>query len=261
MADDTGESITGLYDSCVFDQLMGDILRPGGIGLTAKVAEIAGIKKNDTVLDVGCGKGVTAAFLAREYNVRVVGIDLSSAMVSSCQSKTGEKETAGRIDLLVGDGENLPFRDSSFDIVMLESAFSLIPDKKLAAMDICRVLKSNGRLILSDFILRETIDKELQEKIKFPCCLSGALRFDEYIRLFELTGFKSHYIEDRSDELKKVGYQFYMYLSSTDNLSELRPAGPCRIKGMNDSAVSIELLQEFFKLSKPGYVLMVMSKT
>ena len=260
MAGDASESIAELSDSCIFDQLMGDILRPGGIALTAKVAEIAGIKKNYSVLDIGCGKGITTAFLAREYDVRVVGIDLSTIMVSSCRSNTDEEEGSRRISFLVGDGENLPFQDSSFDVVITESAFSLFPEKGLAARDICRVLKSNGRLIMSDFILRGMVDTELQKQINFPCCLSGALRLEEYIRLFELTGFKSHYIEDRSDELKKVGYQFYMYLDSTDSCTELRPAGPCRKKGRDDSAISFELLQEFFQLSKPGYVLMVMTK-
>jgi cyclopropane fatty-acyl-phospholipid synthase-like methyltransferase len=67
MAGNASEFITGLYDSCVFDQLMGDILRPGGIGLTTRLAEIAGIKQNHSILDIGCGKGMTAAFLAREY--------------------------------------------------------------------------------------------------------------------------------------------------------------------------------------------------
>jgi ubiquinone/menaquinone biosynthesis C-methylase UbiE len=260
MAGDVNESVTVLEDSCIFDQLMGDVLRPGGIRLTAKIAEIAGIKKQYTILDVGCGKGSTAAFLAREYDVRIIGIDLSSIMVSSCRSKTDKEEMDQRISFLVGDGENLPFRDSSFDAVIIESAFSLFPDKALAVRDICRVLKSNGRLIISDFILKGTVDRELQKQINFPCCLSGALRFEEFIQLFELAGFKSHYIEDRSDELKKVGFQFYMYINSTENISELRPAGPCRIKGRNNSAVSLELLQEFFQLSKPGYVLMVMTK-
>jgi ubiquinone/menaquinone biosynthesis C-methylase UbiE len=181
-------------------------------------------------------------------------------MVSSCLSNIAQKEADQRISFLIGDGENLPFRNSTFDIVIIESAFSLFPDKALAVKDIHRVLKSNGRLIMSDFILKGTVDGELQKQINFPCCLSGALRFEGFIQLFELAGFKSHYIEDRSDELKKVGFQFYMHINSTENISELRPAGPCRIKGRNNSAVSLELLQEFFQLSKPGYMLMVMTK-
>jgi arsenite methyltransferase len=261
MAGDASELITGLRDSCVFDQLMGDILRPGGIGITAKLAEIADIKQKHTALDIGCGKGMTAAFLADKYDIDVIGIDLSNEMVSYSRSNTGEEELSKKISFLVGDGESLPFRDSAFDIVITESAFSLLPDKELAARDIQRVLKRGGRLIMSDFILRGTVDKELQMQINFPCCIAGALRLDEYIQLFESVGFKSHYIEDRSEELKKLGYQFYMYLSSTENFTELRPAGPCRKKGNDNSAISFELLQEFFQLSKPGYTLMVMTKT
>jgi arsenite methyltransferase len=261
MAGNASEFVTGLYDSCVFDQLMGDILRPGGIGLTARLAEIAGIKQNHSILDIGCGKGMTAAFLAREYDVHIIGIDLSNKMVSLCQSKTGEEDLAKRMSFLVGDGESLPFRDSSFDVVITECAFSLIPDKELAARDIWRVLKPGGRLVITDIILRGTVEKELQRQINFPCCFTGTLRLEEYIQLFKLAGFQSHYIEDRSDELKKVGYQFYMHFNSAENFSELRPAGPCQKKGKDNSVVSFELLQEFFQLSKPGYALMVMTKT
>jgi ubiquinone/menaquinone biosynthesis C-methylase UbiE len=240
---------------------MGEILRPGGIGLTAHLAEIAGVQKHHSILDIGCGKGTTVAYLAREYDVRIVGIDLSDEMISYCRSNIGEGKAPKSICFLIGDGEELPFCNSSFDIVITESAFSLSPDMELAAKEIGRVLKPGGRMIMSDFIIRGTIDKKMQKQINFPCCLSNALRLDEYIQLFELAGLKSHYIEDRTDELRKAGYQFYMYLNSMEDLAELKPAGPCKKKGRDDSAISFERLQEFFQSSKPGYVLIVMTKS
>ena len=65
MTEDAKESAVKLYESCVFAELLGDTLRPGGLELTAKLAEIGGISQHHAVLDIACGKGTTAFFLAR----------------------------------------------------------------------------------------------------------------------------------------------------------------------------------------------------
>ena len=114
----TKQFTADLYQSCVFDQLKGNILRPGSLELTKRIAEVTGIKQNHIVLDLGCGKGATSLFLAKEYNVHVVGVDLSNKMISSCRSEADAERLAGRVSFLIGDGEILPFRDSSFDIVI-----------------------------------------------------------------------------------------------------------------------------------------------
>lgn len=260
MAGDAKQFTVELYESCVFDQLMGDTLRPGGLELTARVAEVAGISQNHTILDIGCGKGTTTVFLARDYNIHVVGIDLSNEMISSCRSKANAGKLAERMSFLVGDGENLPFRDSSFDIVLSECAFSLLPNKELAARDIRRVLKLGGKLVMTDIILRGMVDKKLQSQITFPCCFTGAWHLEEYIQLFEQVGFQSHYIEDRSNELKEVGYQLCMTFGSIEYFLGMLSAGPCQKKKAENSVASFELLQEFLKLSRPGYALVAVTK-
>ncbi len=83
-------------ESCVFKQLLGETLRPGGLKLTAKLAQLAGIREDHTVLDIACGKGATALFLAREYGCKVTGLDLSDKMISSCQSKAKEEKWKSR---------------------------------------------------------------------------------------------------------------------------------------------------------------------
>ncbi|MFC2003204.1 class I SAM-dependent methyltransferase [Chloroflexota bacterium] len=145
MAEDAKRSAVKLYESCVFDQLLGETLRPGGLKLTTRLAEVAGIGANDTVLDIACGKGTTAFFLAREYGCHVIGIDLSDKMISSCRSKADEEKLADRVSFLRGDAESLPFRNGSFDTVISECSFSLLPDKEIAARDIKRVLRLGGK--------------------------------------------------------------------------------------------------------------------
>jgi arsenite methyltransferase len=254
------EEAVKLYESCVSDQLLGETLRPGGLKLTARVAEVAGISKNYLVLDIACGKGTTAFFLAREYGCRVIGIDLSDKMIASCRARAEEKEVTGRVNFLLGDGENLPLRDSSFDTVISECSFSLLPNKEMAAREIRRVLKSGGKLVMTDIILRGEVSKALRSQVSFACCLAGAWRVEEYINLFERVGLQPPYIEDYSHELKKVAYQLGIAFGSVDNFLAGLPAGPCQRKGAEDSAPTISSYQEFLRLGRPGYALLVMSK-
>ncbi len=254
------EEAVKLYESCVFDQLLGETLRPGGLKLTARVAEVAGISKNYLVLDIACGKGTTAFFLAREYGCRVIGIDLSDKMIASCRARAEEKEVTGRVNFLLGDGENLPLRDSSFDTVISECSFSLLPNKEMAAKEIRRVLKSGGKLVMTDIILRGEVSKALRSQVNFACCLAGAWRVEEYINLFERVGLQPPYIEDYSHELKKIAYQLGIAFGSVDNFLAGLPAGPCQRKGAEDSAPTISSYQEFLRLGRPGYALLVMSK-
>lgn len=259
-AENIKESAVKLYESCAFDQLLGETLRPGGLELTERLARLAGINKNHTVLDIACGKGTTAFLLAREYGCRVIGIDLSDKMISACRRKTDEAKEADRVSFLAGDAENLPFRSGVFDTVISECSFSLLPDKETAARDIKRVLKPGGKLVMTDIILRGEITKALRSQISFACCLAGAWRIGEYVSLFQQIGFQSPYIEDHSHELGKVGYQISIAFGSTDNFLDSLPAGPCRRKGVTDSTPSVESYQKFLKLGRPGYALIAMTR-
>ena len=260
MTEAAKESAVKLYESCAFDQLLGETLRPGGLELTARLARVAGIGKNHTVLDIACGKGTTAFLLAREYGCRVIGIDLSNKMISACRRKADEEKEADRVSFLVGDAENLPFRTGAFDVVISECSFSLLPDKETAARDIKRVLKSGGKLVMTDIILRGEVSKELRSQITFACCLAGAWQVGEYVSLLQEIGFQSPYIEDHSHELGKVGYQIGITFGSIDNFLGSLPAGPCRRKGVTDSTPSVESYQEFLKLGRPGYALVAMTR-
>jgi arsenite methyltransferase len=260
MTDEIKRSAVRLYESCAFDQLLGEALRPGGLELTARVAEIGGVTQNHAVLDIACGKGTTAVFLAGKYGCNVVGIDLSEKMVDLCRFKTGEATVRDRVDILLGDAEALPFRDGCFDLVIAECSFSLLPDKESAAGGIKRVLKPGGKLVMTDIILRGKVSKELRNQITFACCLAGAWHAEEYIGLLERLGFINPYLEDHSQELKQVAYQLGMTFGSIDNFTGSLPDGPCRRKGETASFTSIEAYEEYVRAGRPGYALLAVTR-
>jgi arsenite methyltransferase len=249
------------YESCIFDQWLGETLRPGGLELTARVAEIGGIGQNHTVLDIGCGKGTTAIFLCEKHNCRVIGIDLSDKMISFCRSKIRTKQLIEKMSFILGDGESLPFSDSSFDTVISECSFSLFLDKERAANEIGRVLKTGGKLLMTDIILRGEVSEDSRSQIGFPCCMAGAQRIEEYISLFARIGLKSTRIEDHSPELEKLIYYLGVTFGPIDDFLSRLPAGPCQQKRtIKESSSSIESFWNFIEAGRPGYALIAMTK-
>lgn len=246
--------------SCVFSQMLGETLRPGGLELTARMAEVSGISRNHTILDIGCGKGATAAYFVKTHGCRVVGIDLSREMISRSRGRAKQEKLGDRACFLVANSGKLPFLDSMFDVVIAESSFSIHTRMELVAAEIARVLKSGGKLAVADFILRGRVDEDLQRQIFFPCSLAGARNLEEYLDIFRQVGFNTHSAEDWSRELEQISFQIGMTYGTVENFLEEA------LKGLNmqkkpASSNYGELFQEFIRVSRPGYALLVMVKS
>jgi ubiquinone/menaquinone biosynthesis C-methylase UbiE len=260
MHGNVADSAVRMCESCAFDQLLGDALHPGGLELTSRLANLAGIQPSIRVLDVACGKGKTCIFLARKYGFRLTGIDLSEQMISLAESKAAAEGLSDMVKFCRGDAESMPFQDESFDVVVSECVFSLMPDKMKAAREIHRVLRRGGRLAMTDIVLRGTVDNALRSQLGMACCMSGAVSAEEYTSLFTRVGFQSPYLEDHSDQLRKVAFQMGLTFGSMDRFASLLPAGPCRRKTSAETPSSADAYLHFVKQGRPGYLLLVMTK-
>jgi len=105
----------------------------------------ASVRKGERVLDVGCGTGVLEQSLSASRG-DVVGLDLTEEMLRLAQGK----RIPSLDSLYVGDAENLPFRDDSFDVV-LSCYVVKYCNAPLLAAEAARVLRRGGRLVLYDF--------------------------------------------------------------------------------------------------------------
>jgi arsenite methyltransferase len=81
------------------------------------------------VLDVGCGVGVTACYLAKRYGCRVAGVDILPKMVERSRESAKRESLSRRVEFQVGDAQNLPFPDGVSDAVITESATAFPEDK------------------------------------------------------------------------------------------------------------------------------------
>ncbi|ORX85170.1 putative methyltransferase type 11 [Anaeromyces robustus] len=100
----------------------------------------------ETLLDAGCGTAPMISLLKEKYpNKKYTGIDLSPKMIEQAKKKNLENT-----EFIVGDCENLPFQDNSFDIVINSHSFHHYPNVQDFFNEVYRVLKPNGKLILRD---------------------------------------------------------------------------------------------------------------
>lgn len=100
------------------------------------------------VLDVGCGTGVLTRRVARWSNVgSVVGVDVAPSLLDRARALCA---ALPNVAFEEGDATALPFADASFDVVVLDSTISHVPDAGRAVAEAARVLRPNGVLAVFD---------------------------------------------------------------------------------------------------------------
>jgi len=203
--------------------IIGDSLHPGELGLTKRVIEIARISKGK-VLDIACGLGTSARFIIENYICDVVGIDLSAKLIKMAKKGVAKEPFTGRAEFVIGDAEFLPYIDSCFDVVICESGLSLFSDKSKALREIYRILKSGGRFVATNMVLKRDIPAELRNTLTFALCIAGAETLERFHKLFEQAGFADIYIEDHTEKLLALGLKLLLSdsLAETSSLSILK---------------------------------------
>ena len=104
------------------------------------------IRAGERVLDVACGTGNTA-LMARARGAAVTGLDLTPELLAVAQKRSAE-EGYGDITWKVGDAEDLPFPDGTFDVVVSSCGLMFAPDQQKVADEVARVTKRGGRITI-----------------------------------------------------------------------------------------------------------------
>jgi sarcosine/dimethylglycine N-methyltransferase len=165
------------------------------------MAEHAGLGEHSVVLDVGCGYGATAIFLAKEYGCHVTGMNISEKELELGRSRAQEAGLAGRIAFDYGDFHDLPYDEASFDIVWSQEAFLHGVDKPRILQECYRVLKPGGQLVLSDLLVREHVPREERERIYARVRSPGMWDLAQYDGALRDAGFIIERIEDWQDNV------------------------------------------------------------
>ena len=127
---------------------------------------LGSVDQGETVLDIGSGGGLDSLVAARMVGAggKVVGLDLSPEMVARAYENLKQTDLTN-VAFQEFSGEDLPFPDGSFDVVISNGVFNLIPAKGRMLKEACRVLKPDGRLLIADQVLSGALTKSPQERI------------------------------------------------------------------------------------------------
>lgn len=178
---------------------------------------IASLKKGETVLDLGCGGGFDVFLAAQQIGEtgKAIGVDMTPKMVSLAR-ENAQKGNFNNTNFRLGEIEYLPVADNSIDVIISNCVINLSPEKQMVFNESFRVLKSGGRLAISDVVAL----KELPEAIKndlalYGGCISGASTVDEINRMLASAGFS-----DIRIVVKEESKNFIKDWTSVENITE-----------------------------------------
>jgi len=113
------------------------------------VVEEAGLSRDETVIDVGCGTG-NAALLAAEAGAQVIGVDPAQRLIEIAAA--GAESRGLDAEFVSGEAASLPVGAAEADVVLSVFGVMFAPDPGAAAAEMTRVAKSDGRFLLANWI-------------------------------------------------------------------------------------------------------------
>jgi SAM-dependent methyltransferase len=162
-----------------------------GLGCGNPVA-LASLKKGQTVLDLGSGGGFDCFLAANRVGKsgRVIGVDMTPEMLDKARGNA-RKGKYENVEFRLGEIENLPVADDTVDVIISNCVINLSPNKKRVFEEAFRVLRPNGRLMVSDIVLLNELPDSIIKNVQaYVGCISGAEMKDKYLRLIEDAGFE-----------------------------------------------------------------------
>ena len=162
----------------------------------------ANLKSGDVVVDFGCGGGIDVILAARKVGNEgsVVGLDFSPQMIERAKKAVIDSGLQQwDIELKVADMEDSQLPGEWADVVISNCVINLCPDKDAVYEEAFRILKSGGRLAISDIVLIENIDSQLQDRFQLTWagCLGGAILEESYWQVIDRAGFAEIQIVSR----------------------------------------------------------------
>ncbi len=127
----------------------------------SNVSVFAEIPAGSTVLDLGCGGGTDSLIAAGKTGStgRVFGVDFSASMLSNARSGVAEAG-ASNVEFREAEGQQIPFADGTFDVVLVNGIFNLNPNRRDIFQELARVIRPGGVLYGAEIILCEPMEDE-----------------------------------------------------------------------------------------------------
>jgi sterol 24-C-methyltransferase len=203
------EELGGLYraawgDSLHFAVFQADEERPqAATAMERMLADEAGMRPGQSVLDVGCGTGGPAIAVAAHSGVHVTGIDLVPAQLERARAHAAAQDLGDRTEFVEGDATEMPFPDASFDHVFaIESAYHA-HDKGRFYSECARVLRPGGAFVGTDWLRDEQASNgshaEILERLCEQFAIPSLIDLPTLRRHLTAAGLTTEVVEDLAD--------------------------------------------------------------
>jgi tocopherol O-methyltransferase len=177
------------------------------------LAQKARVQPEDDVLDIGCGVGGSAIFLASRIGCKVIGIDLGEELIH--QAKQYAQEVDVEVEFMVMDYEDMSLTSESFDVLWILESFCHARDKARFMGEAFRLLRKGGRIVLADGFIMSPGDgvegKRQLKKMEEGLGDSEYIAVDELMRMMEKVGFRRLEYEDITEHVKPSARRLYYY--------------------------------------------------
>ncbi|WP_028891223.1 bifunctional demethylmenaquinone methyltransferase/2-methoxy-6-polyprenyl-1,4-benzoquinol methylase UbiE [Tenacibaculum sp. 47A_GOM-205m] len=113
-----------------------------------KVVKLVGENNPKQILDIATGTGDLALMMSQLNPERIVGLDISEGMLQVGRQKVAKANLSNKIEMVVGDSENIPFPDSTFDAITVSFGVRNFENLDKGLTEIFRVLKPGGKFVV-----------------------------------------------------------------------------------------------------------------
>lgn len=219
-------------------------LSSGGLPTAKEIIEKMGIKDGDRILDVGCGVGGHDFYMAENYDVKILAVDLSVNMMSVALEHFSKRpHLTKKIQFEVVDATTAEHEEGSFDIIYSRDTLLHIEDKKSLFKKFYRWLSPGGKLVFTDYCRG---DQEHSEEFKNYVADRGYYLFtvEQYGQLMRDTGFvnvrpenySKRFLELLQYELHKLnsGREDFLKEFSVEDYTYLKNGWEAKIKRVGD---------------------------
>jgi len=165
----------------------------------------AGAKKGETCVDLGSGRGTDVMRLAETVGNDgfVYGIDISEGMIRKAKS-SAERLGVKNVEFLHSTLEKIELKDQFADIVISNCTINHSSDKQSVWNEVFRILKDNGRFVVSDIYSLTPVPEEYRnDPVAVSECWAGSVTREEYLAQLKNAGFESLQIIEESAPYEK----------------------------------------------------------